>query len=73
MLVCFLNEEASDDEEDIDNDVDDDDLESDDQVSISATFYEQLFQTKGFFEVFLYLQHGLVIVWQNNIGYKSCL
>ena len=33
LLVCFLNEEASDEEDDIDNDVDDDDLESDDQVT----------------------------------------
>ena len=41
MLVCFLNEEASDEEEDedIDNDVDDDDLESDDQVMMTIQFY----------------------------------
>jgi len=41
------------------------------QVSISPTFYEQLFPAKVFFETFIYLQFGFVIFWKNNIGAKS--
>jgi len=41
------------------------------QVSISQTFYEQLFHTKVFFAVFFYLQFGSVILWQNIISAKA--
>jgi len=42
------------------------------QVSISSsTIYEQLFCAKVFCSVFLYLQFGLVIFWQNNIDAKD--
>ena len=41
------------------------------QVSISPTFYEQLFCTKVFFAAFLYLQFGFVIFWQKEIGAKD--
>jgi len=33
------------------------------KMSISATFYGQLFDTKVFFTAFLYLQFGFVIIW----------
>jgi len=39
-------------------------------VSISPTFYDQLFGLV-FFAAFLYLQFGFVIFWQNNIGIKA--
>jgi len=41
------------------------------QVSISATFYKQLFCTKVFCAAFLYLQFGFVIFWQKNISEKA--
>jgi len=42
------------------------------QVSISPTFYEQLFHIKVFFATFLFLQFGFVIFfWQENIGAKA--
>jgi len=40
-------------------------------VSISPTFYDQLFHTKAFSTAFLYLQVGFVIFWQKNIGEKA--
>jgi hypothetical protein len=41
------------------------------QVSISPKFYEQLFRTKVFCTVFLYLQLGFVISLQKFIGKKA--
>jgi len=43
----------------------------DQQVSISSTFYEQLFCLNVFFEIFLQLEFGFVIFWQNNICAKA--
>ena len=40
-------------------------------VSISATFYKQLFCTKAFCAAFLYLQFVFVIFWQKEIGAKA--
>jgi len=39
-------------------------------VSISPTFYEQLFCTKLLCAAFLYLQFGFIFFWQKNIGAK---
>jgi len=41
------------------------------QVSMSPTFYEQLFRKKVFFKAFLYLQFGIVFSWRKNIGSKT--
>jgi len=41
------------------------------QVSISSTFYEQLFYTKVFFKAFLKLQFGFVIFCWKNISAKA--
>jgi hypothetical protein len=40
-------------------------------VSISPTFYKQLFCVKVFYAAFLYLQNGLVIFLQKNVGAKA--
>ncbi len=40
------------------------------QVSISPTFYEQLFRTKVFCAAFMCLQFGLVIFWRKDFGAK---
>jgi len=40
-------------------------------VSISPTFYEQLFLTKVFYAASLYLQFGFVFFWLKNIGTKA--
>jgi len=42
-------------------------------VSISATFYEQLFHTKVFCADMMCLQFGFVIFWRNNFGAKNLL
>ncbi len=42
------------------------------QVSISTTFYKQLFHLKVFCEAFFYLLFGFVTFWQHNITKKSC-
>jgi len=47
-----------------------------DQVSISPTFYKQLFHAKVFFgycTAFLHLQFGFVIICQKNIAAKGAL
>jgi len=41
------------------------------KVSISPTFYERLFHTKGFCEAFLKFQFGFVIFWLKVIGTKA--
>jgi hypothetical protein len=41
------------------------------QVSISPTFYEQLFVLRCFCEIFVYSQFGIVIFWQKSIGAKA--
>jgi len=41
------------------------------KVSISPTFYEQLFHAKVFCAAFLHLQFGIVISWQKNIAAKA--
>jgi hypothetical protein len=40
-------------------------------VSISPTFYEQLFHIKVFYEAFFFLQFGFVIFWLKNISTKA--
>ncbi len=40
-------------------------------VSISPTFYKQLFQNKVFFKAFIRLQFDFVIFYQNNIDAKA--
>ena len=40
-------------------------------MSISPTFYEQLFCTKVFCTAFMCLQFGFVIFWQKKIGAKA--
>ena len=40
-------------------------------VSISPTFYEQLFHTKVFWAAFLYLRLRFVFFWQKDIGAKA--
>jgi hypothetical protein len=40
-------------------------------MTISPTFYEQIFCSKEFCKVFLKLQLGFVIFWPNNIGAKA--
>jgi len=40
-------------------------------LSISPTFYKQLFQTKVFCTAFLCSELGFVIFWQKNIGAKA--
>jgi hypothetical protein len=42
-----------------------------DEVSVSPTFYEQLFSTKVFCAAFQHLQFGFVIFWKKNIGAKA--
>jgi len=41
------------------------------KVSISSTFYKQLFCLNLFFVAFLYLRFDFVIFWQKNIGEKA--
>ena len=41
------------------------------QVSISPTFYEQLFRRKVFWAAFLYLRLRFVFFWQKEIGKKA--
>ena len=43
------------------------------EVSISSTFYEQLFHTKVFFEAFLSLQLRFVFFWRTENGAKAAL
>ncbi len=43
------------------------------QVSISPTFYQQLFHTKKYCKAFLYTQFGFVIFWRKNISAKGAL
>jgi hypothetical protein len=43
------------------------------QVSISPTFYKQLFHIKVFFATFLFLQFDLVIFLAREYWRKSCL
>ncbi len=40
------------------------------KVSISSTFYEQLFHSKVYCATFMCLQFGFVIFWQINMGVK---
>ncbi len=40
-------------------------------MSISPTFYEQIFSVKVFCEAFFYLKFGFVNFWQKNIGAKA--
>jgi len=42
-----------------------------DKVSISPTFYEQLFHTKLFFIALLYVQFGFLIFLPKNLGTKA--
>jgi len=51
--------------------IDDENGKASDQVSISPTFYEQLFCTKLFCSAFLYVQVGFVIFWPKNNGAKA--
>ncbi len=41
------------------------------KVSISTSFYEQIFHTKVFWATILYLQFGFVIFLWKNIGAKA--
>jgi len=40
-------------------------------LTISPTFYEQLFHMKGFFKAFMCLQLEFVIFWQKKIDRKA--